>query len=40
MLGILKLMLMCPVSSIFQAKADEGRLSYVYPCVILINQSF
>ena len=24
----------------FQAKANEGRLSYVYPCVSLINQVF
>ena len=28
------------ISSYFQAKANEGRLSYVYPCVSLINHVF
>ena len=39
--GILRLMLMhiCSIGSyFFHAKANEARLSYVYPCVSLINQ--
>ena len=39
--GILRLMHISSVSShFFHVKANEERLSYVYPCVSLINQVF